>query len=100
MMHLCLKSIDKFYGSNHVLCDVSLDVPAGEFVVIVGPSGCGKTTLLRVVSGLERIDGGTSEMDGVEQRKSDDENYAHFSRPQGIEKGPHVEEKARRRQPL
>ena len=65
MMHLCLKSIDKFYGSNHVLCDVSLDVPAGEFVVIVGPSGCGKTTLLRVVSGLERIDGGTIEMDGV-----------------------------------
>lgn len=65
MMHLSLRSVDKYYGANHVLRDVTLDVPAGEFVVIVGPSGCGKTTLLRVISGLERIDGGTIEMDGV-----------------------------------
>ena len=64
-MDLSLKSIDKYYGSNHVLREVSLDVPGGEFVVIVGPSGCGKTTLLRVISGLEQIDGGTIEMDGV-----------------------------------
>jgi NitT/TauT family transport system ATP-binding protein len=33
--------------------DVSLDIPAGTFFVIVGPSGCGKTTLLRIVAGLE-----------------------------------------------
>ena len=64
-MRLCLQSVEKFYGDNHVLRDVTLDVPKGEFVVIVGPSGCGKTTLLRVISGLERADGGTIEMDGV-----------------------------------
>lgn len=64
-MHLCLQSVEKFYGDNHVLRDVTLNVPKGEFVVIVGPSGCGKTTLLRVISGLERADGGTIEMDGV-----------------------------------
>jgi NitT/TauT family transport system ATP-binding protein len=34
------------------LIDISLTVPAGEFVAIVGPSGCGKTTLLNVVGGL------------------------------------------------
>lgn len=65
MTDLLLTGIDKFYGSNHVLRDVSLAVPEGEFVVIVGPSGCGKTTLLRVIAGLERIDAGTIKMDGL-----------------------------------
>ena len=37
---------------------VSLDVTAGEFVVLLGPSGCGKTTLLRCIAGLERPDRG------------------------------------------
>ncbi len=65
MTDLRLTGIDKFYGNNHVLRNVDLAVPEGEFVVIVGPSGCGKTTLLRVIAGLERIDAGTIEMDGV-----------------------------------
>src|SRR5690242_165279 len=34
--------------------DITLDVPAGSFCVIVGPSGCGKSTLLRIVAGLDR----------------------------------------------
>lgn len=37
---------------TRVLEDVSLDVPAGQFVAMVGPSGCGKTTLLNMVAGL------------------------------------------------
>jgi NitT/TauT family transport system ATP-binding protein len=36
----------------------SLGIGRGEFVCIVGPSGCGKSTLLRIISGLERADGG------------------------------------------
>jgi ABC-type sugar transport system ATPase subunit len=32
---------------------VSLDIPDGQFVVLVGPSGCGKSTLLRMIAGLE-----------------------------------------------
>jgi NitT/TauT family transport system ATP-binding protein len=36
------------------LDDVTLDIPAGQFFVIVGPSGCGKTTLLRIIAGLEQ----------------------------------------------
>jgi iron(III) transport system ATP-binding protein len=47
-----------------VLRGVDLDVPAGALVALLGPSGCGKTTLLRLVAGFERVDGGTIEIAG------------------------------------
>lgn len=65
MTTLTLTGVNKFYGDNHVLCDIDLTVEEGEFIVIVGPSGCGKTTLLRVIAGLERIDSGVIEIDGA-----------------------------------
>lgn len=40
------------YGDVSVLKDISLEVPDGEFLVLLGPSGCGKSTLLRIVAGL------------------------------------------------
>jgi osmoprotectant transport system ATP-binding protein len=43
---------------------VSLDVAAGEFVVLLGPSGCGKSTLLRTINRLVIPDAGTIEVDG------------------------------------
>ncbi|WP_255532518.1 ABC transporter ATP-binding protein [Paracoccus sp. IB05] len=43
---------------------MSLDIQDGEFLVLVGPSGCGKSILLRMISGLESIDGGEIRMDG------------------------------------
>jgi NitT/TauT family transport system ATP-binding protein len=46
------------------LSDVSLTVADGEFMAIVGPSGCGKTTLLNIVAGLMRHDGGDVIIDG------------------------------------
>ena len=42
----------------------SLGIGRGEFVCIVGPSGCGKSTLLRIISGLERADGGQTTYNG------------------------------------
>src|SRR5688572_13422031 len=44
--------------------DVSLAVPAGEFLVLLGPSGCGKTTLLRCLAGLEVPDSGEIRLSG------------------------------------
>ncbi|HVF20194.1 MAG TPA: ABC transporter ATP-binding protein [Mycobacteriales bacterium] len=52
-------------GDTPVLCGLDLDVAAGTLVAVLGPSGCGKTTLLRVVAGFERADGGTVDIAGT-----------------------------------
>ena len=44
--------------------NISLEINAGEFMVLVGPSGCGKSTTLRMVAGLEEISSGTIEIGG------------------------------------
>ena len=66
MSKIELKHIDKYYGKNHVLKDVNLTIADGDFMTLLGPSGCGKTTTLRVVSGLEKPQGGTIHMDDKE----------------------------------
>jgi multiple sugar transport system ATP-binding protein len=60
-----LERVSKVYdGAVRAVDDVSLDVAAGEFVVLVGPSGCGKSTLLRMIAGLERVTAGTVRIGG------------------------------------
>ena len=59
-----LRRVDKFFGDFHALRGVDLDVAPREVVVVVGPSGSGKSTLCRTINGLEKIDGGTIEIDG------------------------------------
>lgn len=58
-----IRNIVKVYptpegGEVRALDDVSLDIAAGEFFILLGPSGCGKTTLLRSIAGLEYPDSG------------------------------------------
>jgi ABC-type Fe3+/spermidine/putrescine transport system ATPase subunit len=64
VMTLELKKISKYFGSLKALDEVSLRVEKGEMVCFLGPSGCGKTTLLRIVGGLEPMDGGELWLDG------------------------------------
>jgi multiple sugar transport system ATP-binding protein len=51
--------VTKIYGDGtKAVNSLALDIPDGEFMVLVGPSGCGKTTALRMVAGLEEISAG------------------------------------------
>ena len=54
---IAIRKLSKRFATRHqtitAIDDLSLDIAAGEFFVIVGPSGCGKTTLLRILAGLD-----------------------------------------------
>lgn len=52
------------HGQVKAVDDVSLDVPDGEFLVLLGASGSGKSTLMRTIAGLERPTSGTIRIDG------------------------------------
>jgi multiple sugar transport system ATP-binding protein len=58
MARIGIHDVRKAYGAAAVLHGVSVDIPDGEFVVLVGPSGCGKSTLLRMIAGLETVTSG------------------------------------------
>lgn len=59
-----LKSVNKHYGSLHVLKDINLEVGKGEVIILLGPSGSGKSTLCRTINRLETIDSGSISIDG------------------------------------
>ena len=50
-----IKNLNKSFGTQNILYDISFAIPDGEFVALVGPSGCGKSTILRLLAGLEEI---------------------------------------------
>ncbi|MBX2805682.1 MAG: ABC transporter ATP-binding protein [Hyphomicrobiales bacterium] len=52
MSSVSIRDLTVAFGSTRVLNGLSLDVQAGEFIVLLGPSGCGKSTLLNAVAGL------------------------------------------------
>jgi ABC-type polar amino acid transport system ATPase subunit len=58
------RDVDKWFGPLHVLVDVSLEVAAGEVIVVCGPSGSGKSTLIRCVNRLEPIQKGEIRVHG------------------------------------
>jgi glutamate transport system ATP-binding protein len=62
---LVLERVNKWFGDQHVLRDVDLQVARGEVLVVIGPSGSGKSTLCRCINRLETIDGGSISLDGV-----------------------------------
>ncbi|MEU3458371.1 ABC transporter ATP-binding protein [Streptomyces sp. NPDC006733] len=63
---ISLHELSKFYPKQAApaVDRFSLDIPPGEFLVMLGPSGCGKSTVLRMIAGLEDISSGELLLDG------------------------------------
>ena len=53
-----IESLNKYFGSNHVLKDLDLEIRAGETFSIIGPSGTGKSVLLKLIVRLDKPDSG------------------------------------------
>jgi multiple sugar transport system ATP-binding protein len=64
MAEVALKEVSKRFGDIEAVRDFSLEIAAGEFVVLLGPTGAGKTTTLRLIAGLERPDRGAVRIEG------------------------------------
>src|SRR5271154_5936570 len=64
MANVKISTLHKSFGPVRAVRGVDLDIPDGEFTVLVGPSGCGKSTLLRTIAGLEDADDGDIEIGG------------------------------------
>ncbi|MGL9733434.1 MAG: amino acid ABC transporter ATP-binding protein [Symbiopectobacterium sp.] len=62
---ITLKNVSKWYGYFQVLSDCSTEVKKGEVVVICGPSGSGKSTLIKTVNGLEPVQQGQIDVNGI-----------------------------------
>ena len=61
-----IQGITKSFGELQVLKGIDLIIYKGEVVSIVGPSGAGKTTLLQIMGTLDKADGGSVVINGVE----------------------------------
>jgi multiple sugar transport system ATP-binding protein len=58
MAPITFEHVTKRFDETTAVDDLNIEVPDGEFLVLVGPSGCGKTTALRMLAGLEEITSG------------------------------------------
>ncbi|MBW5814373.1 amino acid ABC transporter ATP-binding protein [Yersinia kristensenii] len=62
---ITINQVQKYYGQNHVLKGVDLDIEMGEVISIIGRSGSGKSTLLRCINGLEEYQDGSIKLGGM-----------------------------------
>jgi multiple sugar transport system ATP-binding protein len=69
MAEVALRAVSKRFGDVEAVRDLSLEIAAGEFLVLLGPTGAGKTTTLRLIAGLEKPDRGAVSIDGRDVTK-------------------------------
>jgi sn-glycerol 3-phosphate transport system ATP-binding protein len=66
MSAITLDHVSKNWGPMRAVDEVSLTAEEGSLLVLLGPSGCGKSTTLRLIAGLEQLDGGTITIGGTD----------------------------------
>jgi multiple sugar transport system ATP-binding protein len=79
MAEIVLDGITKVFPDGYeAVRDMNLEIPDGEFMILVGPSGCGKSTALRMIAGLEDISEGEVRIEGetVNERAPKDRDIA------------------------
>lgn len=59
-----IRNLERQFGGQSVVCDLSLRLDAGQVTCLLGPSGCGKSTTLRIIAGVDQQDAGEVWMDG------------------------------------
>ncbi|MBL8460474.1 MAG: ATP-binding cassette domain-containing protein, partial [Zoogloea sp.] len=75
-----IEKLSRQFNGRAVLRGVSLTLQAGEYVAIVGESGVGKSTLLNLVAGLDRPDGGRLCLDGEDYGRLDEDALTRLRR--------------------
>ena len=84
---LQIKHLNKFFGDNHVLKDINLEIESHKTMAIIGSSGSGKSTLLRCINLLETPDSGKIGLDGEEldfSKKLPKHQKAAFTKKTGM----------------
>ncbi len=62
----------------HVLQQLSLEIPQGDFLALMGPSGSGKTTLLNLLGGIDRATSGSIQVQGTDIARYNESELAHW----------------------
>lgn len=73
-----IRNLTKKFNEKTLFSNFNLDIESGDFVIVSGPSGCGKTTLLNMIGAIEKFDGGTIIVDGIDIKNK--KNHLHYFR--------------------
>lgn len=81
-----LQKVTKIYGEKNAaviaLRDVTLDIPAGKFIVILGPSGSGKSTLMNIIGGMDTPTSGEVMFNGTDIGKFNQKQLTNYRKKQ------------------